>query len=75
VTCHDPDTAQELLRVPLPTDHITNMAFGGPELKTLFITSACFGLDEARRAAQPLAGGLFAVETTAQGKPANLYAG
>jgi sugar lactone lactonase YvrE len=75
VTCHDPDTAQELLRVPLPTDHVTNMAFGGPELKTLFITSACFGLDEARRAAQPCAGGLFAVETTATGEPANLYAG
>jgi sugar lactone lactonase YvrE len=75
VTCHDPDTAQELLRVPLPADHITNMAFGGPELKTLFITSARFGLSEAQLAAQPLAGGLFAVETTATGKPANLYAG
>jgi D-xylonolactonase len=75
VTCHDPDTAQELLRVPLPTDHITNIAFGGPTLRTLFITSARFELSEARLQTQPLAGGLFVVETDTTGRPANLFAG
>ena len=30
VTCHDPATAAELARIALPTDHITNVAFGGP---------------------------------------------
>ncbi|MFZ5548316.1 MAG: SMP-30/gluconolactonase/LRE family protein [Pseudomonadota bacterium] len=75
VTCHDPDSAQELLRIALPTAHITNMAFGGPELRTLFITSARFALSAEQLEAQPLAGGLFAVETSATGRPANLFAG
>jgi xylono-1,5-lactonase len=75
VTCHDPDSARELLRVPLPTDHITNIAFGGPDLRTMFITSARFELSESQLQEQPLAGGLFVVETDATGKPANRFAG
>ena len=62
-------------RVPLPTRHITNCAFGGPELRTLFITSARTGLDEAQRAAEPLAGALFAVEIDSSGSPAALFGG
>ena len=75
VTCHDPATAAELARIALPTDHITNVAFGGPDLTTLFISSAKFELSDAQLAAQPLAGALFAVETDALGLAANLFAG
>jgi D-xylonolactonase len=75
VTCHDPATAAELARIALPTDHITNVAFGGPDLKTLFISSARFELSAAQLASQPLAGALFAVETDAVGLPANTFAG
>jgi len=75
VTCHDPVTAAELARVALPTDHITNVAFGGPDMTTLFISSAKFELSDAQLAAQPLAGALFAVETDALGLAANRYAG
>ena len=75
VTCHDPDTAEELLRVALPTSHVTNVAFGGPALHTLFITSARSGLEPAQLAAEPLAGGLFAIDTDATGLPANAFAG
>jgi D-xylonolactonase len=75
VTCHDPVTAAELARIELPTDHITNAAFGGPEMKTLFVSSARFGLSAAQLEAQPLAGALFAVDTDAVGQPANLFAG
>ena len=75
VTCHDPATAAELARIALPTDHITNVAFGGPELKTLFISSARFELTPAQLSAQPLAGALFAVETDATGLAANAFAG
>jgi sugar lactone lactonase YvrE len=75
VSCHDPVNGAELLRVPLPTSHITNVAFGGPELRTLFITSARFGLNERRLAAEPLAGSLFAVETSVAGLPAHRFAG
>jgi xylono-1,5-lactonase len=75
VTCHDPDTAAELLRVPLPTSHITNVAFGGPGLNTLFITTARFGLDARQQAAEPLAGALFSVDTDATGLPAHAFGG
>jgi sugar lactone lactonase YvrE len=75
VTCHDPSTAAELARVELPTAHITNVAFGGPDMRTLFISSARFELSDAQLAAQPLAGALFAVDTDALGLAANLYAG
>jgi len=75
VTCHDPVTATELARIPLPTAHITNVAFGGPQMTTLFISSARFELSDAQLQAQPLAGALFAVDTDAVGLPANLFAG
>ena len=75
VTCHDPVTAAELARIALPTAHITNVAFGGADMTTLFISSARFELSEAQLAAQPLAGALFAVETDAVGAAANLFAG
>jgi sugar lactone lactonase YvrE len=75
VTCHDPVSAAELARVALPTDHITNVAFGGPDMTTLFVSSAKFELSDAQLAAQPLAGALFAVETGEAGLAANLFAG
>ncbi len=75
VTCHDPHSAAELARITLPTSHITNCAFGGVDLKTLFISSACFGLSPAQLVAQPLAGGLFCVEVDSPGLPAHAFAG
>jgi len=75
VTCHDPDSAAELARVMLPTAHITNVAFGGPDMTTLFISSAKHELSADQRAAQPLAGALFAVETDALGVAAHRFAG
>jgi D-xylonolactonase len=75
VTCHDPVTAAELARIALPTDHITNVAFGGPDMTTLFVSSARFELGEARLAGQPLAGALFALDTDAFGLAANTFAG
>jgi len=75
VTCHDPASAAELARIALPTAHITNVAFGGPDMATLFISSAKFELTPAQLEAQPLAGALFAVDTDAIGLPANRFAG
>lgn len=75
VSCHDPVTGDELARIKLSTSHITNVAFGGPELRTLFITSARFGLSQEQLANEPLAGALFAVEVDSPGVPANLFAG
>jgi sugar lactone lactonase YvrE len=73
VTCHDPVTADELARIALPTSHITNCAFGGPALQTLYITSACSGLSTEQREAEPLAGALFAVEMDTPGLSAHRF--
>jgi len=73
VSCHDPVSAAELARIALPTNHITNCAFGGPDLRTLFISSARFGLSARRLQAEPLAGGLFAVSMATPGLPASQF--
>jgi sugar lactone lactonase YvrE len=75
VTCHDPHSGAELLRLRLPTSHITNVCFGGEDLTTLFISSARSGLSPQQLEAEPLAGALFAVQTDALGLAPNLFAG
>jgi len=73
VSCHDPASGQELQRIALPVTQVTSCAFGGADLRTLYITSAAVGLDDAARAAQPLAGALFAAELDTPGLPAHRY--
>jgi len=67
VTCHDAASGAKLQRIALPVSHVTDCAFGGAELRTLFISSARFGLTLERLQAEPLAGGLFAVSLDATG--------
>jgi D-xylonolactonase len=73
VSCHDPVSAQELARIALPTSHITNCAFGGSDLRTLYISSARVGLSAEQLATQPLAGALFCVQTNATGMASPLF--
>jgi sugar lactone lactonase YvrE len=61
--------------IPLPVQNPTSCAFGGGEMTTLFITSAWDGLPLGARPQQPLAGGLFAVETGIKGLSLPLFAG
>ena len=51
----------------LPCANVTKAAFGGADLRTLYITTAWKGLGAAERAAQPLAGGLFALRVATPG--------
>lgn len=53
--------------VPLPVARPTSCAFGGPGLGRLFVTSASIGLSAEERAAQPQAGGLFAMKAPVVG--------
>jgi sugar lactone lactonase YvrE len=46
--------------VDFPCANITKIAFGGPDLRTAYATTARVGLDDAVLDRQPLAGGLFA---------------
>lgn len=53
--------------IALPAANITKIAFGGPDLKTAYATSARKGLDAAALAAQPEAGNLFAFDVDVPG--------
>lgn len=61
--------------VPLPAQKITCCAFGGPGLRTLFVTSAKEGLTAEEKAAQPLAGRLMAFEPGVAGRLPRRFAG
>jgi xylono-1,5-lactonase len=58
--------------VRFPVANITKIAFGGPDLRTAYATSARKGLDEGALAGQPLAGNLFAFDAGVAGQPGNL---
>jgi sugar lactone lactonase YvrE len=60
---------EELERIELPVPNVTSCAFGGDELRTLFITTAYDGMDEAGLEAAPLSGHVFAVERDIAGIP------
>ncbi|EGI76546.1 SMP-30/gluconolactonase/LRE family protein [Hylemonella gracilis] len=53
--------------VHFPCSNITKLAFGGDDLRTVYVSTARKGLDEAALAQQPLAGGLFMFQTDVPG--------
>ena len=61
--------------IRLPVSQVTMCAFGGPDLRTLYITTARENLDDAALAKEPLAGGIFAVDAGVQGLPEPRYNG
>jgi xylono-1,5-lactonase len=60
-----------LSKLALPVANCTKPAFGGDDLRTLYVTSAWKGLSAEQRAQQRLAGGLFAVRVDTPGLPAH----
>ena len=51
----------------------TNLAFGGPDLKTLFITTSRVGMSFPQLDSRPLSGSLFAVQVNVAGLPAREF--
>ena len=52
--------------VEMPVSNVTTCTFGGPELKTLYITTAM-------RRDERLSGGLFRLEVDVPGLPENVF--
>lgn len=59
--------------VALPVSRPTACAFGGPGLRTLYVTTARFRLAPDRLAAEPHAGGLLALDVGVAGLPEPMY--
>ncbi len=70
VTRSDP-AGRVVLTIPLPMTQPTCCAFGGPDLATLFVSSATQNL----AAPQPMDGALVAIEVGVRGLPEPRYAG
>jgi len=68
VVRHAPDGSIDRV-IDVPTAHVTCPCFGGPDLKTLFITTARQGLSGEELAAQPHAGGVFHIRVDVPGRP------
>ncbi|MEG3181186.1 SMP-30/gluconolactonase/LRE family protein [Sphingomonas sp. LT1P40] len=66
--CFNP-AGEEIAKVEFPTANITKLAFGGPDFATLYATSAHQEMSAEARAAQPLAGALFAFRPEVGGHP------
>lgn len=61
--------------ISLPLSKPTSVAFGGPDLRTLFITTEWRGLDALERQQQPLAGATFIAEGVSRGLPQHAFSG
>ena len=73
VNRYDPHTGEVLLRVKVDAPHTSSCAFGGKDLKTLFITSAREDLSGQDLEDHPLSGDLFSVDVDVPGVPASFY--
>jgi sugar lactone lactonase YvrE len=62
-------TGELLQTLRLPCSAVTKAAFGGDDLKTLYITTAHVALSAEERKQQPLAGGLFRARVDVPGLP------
>jgi len=74
ITRYDPSGKIER-EIRVPVQNVTSVAFGGENLDELYITTAWFGLSEAQRKEQPLAGDLFRLKTDIKGLAEPAFAG
>jgi sugar lactone lactonase YvrE len=63
------------LSIPLPCSNPTMPCFGGPDLKTIYVTSLRHDVPAEVLAAKPLSGGIFAVRVDVAGVPVARFAG
>jgi L-arabinonolactonase len=74
VVCYAPDGSVER-EIALPVTRPTCCAFGGADLKTLYVTSGRVMADAAELAAEPLAGAVFAIRCDVGGLPETPWPG
>jgi sugar lactone lactonase YvrE len=63
----DPLKKKWIDSINVPAKLVTSCVFGGEDLKTLYITTACFGLTEEELEETPHAGGIFSINLNVKG--------
>ncbi|MEJ1160560.1 SMP-30/gluconolactonase/LRE family protein [Prosthecomicrobium sp. N25] len=74
ITRYDPDGRVDRV-INLPVPRPTSCCFGGPDLSTLYVTSARIRLNAQQLAEAPLSGSVFAVQAGVRGLPETPFAG
>ena len=69
----NPKTNEVLEKIEVDAPHVTSCCFGGPDLKTMYITTARSGLSNKQLKEFPLSGGLFVYESDLKGTPINYF--
>lgn len=69
ITRWNPADGNLIELIKMPALHVTACAFGGKDLKTLFVTSARAPVDEQQLSTYPQTGGLFALQPGVSGAP------
>ena len=57
----DPESGKLLSHIKIPEPHVTSVAFGGPQLDELYVTTGKFFLTEEQLKKYPEAGSIFRV--------------
>ncbi len=70
----EPLTGRQIAVVQVPTTNVSSVAFGGPSLDQVYITTARKGLSPATLSEELHAGDIFVVEPGVTGPPANRFA-
>lgn len=70
-----PDTGELLQKVEVPAPNVTSCAFGGPNLETLYITTATQDMKDAELLEYPQSGGVFSARPGVKGIAASFYKG
>lgn len=68
VVRHAPDGSIDRI-IEVPVSQVTCPAFGGKDLKTLYITTAAKGMSPEQLAAEKVAGGVFTIDLDIAGQP------
>lgn len=67
--------AERIGSIAVAAPQVTSCAFGGPDMKTLYITTARIGLEAKVLSERPLSGGVFALDVDVAGSVAERFAG
>lgn len=63
----NPENGELMDKIEVPAPNVTSCAFGGKDLKTLYITTAKAGMSKEQLEKYPLSGSLFVIETDTKG--------
>lgn len=64
---------EELASIPVPAQCPTMPCFGGDDLKTLYVTTACYSRSDAELKAYPQSGCVLSMRVDVAGLPVNFY--